>query len=60
MYQGVRNDERDGQKIQDQNQAVNQDQIQNQDCTFFSIFEYGRTRISDHVNPKIYISFELP
>ena len=58
MYRGVRNDECDGQMIQDdQNQAENQDQIQNQDYTFFSIFECERTKINDHVNPKkIYIS----
>ena len=59
MYRGVRNDECDGQMNQDdQNQAGNQDQIQNQDCTFFSIFEYERTRINDHVNPKKYVGFD--
>ena len=53
MYRDVRNDECDGQMIQDdQNQAENQDQIQNQDYTFFSIFECERTKINDHVNPK--------
>jgi len=52
MYRDVRNGERDGQMIRDQNQAVNQDQIRNQGYKFVSIFEYVMTRIDDHVNPK--------